>query len=94
MSDESKVAEMARYWERNRRGISGMDPVASALSKCADAIESLLAERDEALAKLALGKKLHPDSDGECLTCSDDRGPKAYPCPTKRALEGEDKSND
>ncbi|WP_029090067.1 hypothetical protein [Brevibacterium album] len=30
---------------------------------------------------------LHPDVHGECHMCSDERGPKPFPCPTRRAVE-------
>jgi hypothetical protein len=30
---------------------------------------------------------LHEDMGGECWVCGDDRGPKAYPCPTVAELD-------
>lgn len=48
------------------------------------------AVRDATLARIAQAEALHQSIDGECHTCSDENGPKLWPCPTVRALtEGE-----
>ncbi len=47
-------------------------------------------QRDAALARIARVEALHPRILGECHTCSDEKGPKPWPCATVRALtEGE-----
>lgn len=46
------------------------------------------AERDAALAAVERVRAIHPNVNGECHTCSDENGPKRWPCDTLAALDG------
>lgn len=42
------------------------------------------------VTRINAARGLHQPDAGECPTCSDDRGPLRSPCPTLRALDGDE----